>query len=75
MERRYIFTGDAAQDEDGRWTAWLVEIPWCVAFGDSFEDAMRELQDAASVVVQYLESKGGEIPQRSESQQLVEVVA
>ncbi len=73
MGRRYTFTGDVVQDEDGRWTAWLVEIPECVTFGDTREDAMRELQDAASVVVQYLESKGEEIPQRSKTQELVVV--
>ena len=25
--RRYYFTGDAVEDDDGRWSAWLVEVP------------------------------------------------
>ena len=73
--RKYAFTADVIQDSDGRWTAWLVELPWCVTFGDSEEDAIRELNDAALVVVQYLESTGDAIPQRSESARFIEVMA
>ena len=49
--RGYTFTASMEQDEDGRWNAWLNEIPWCITFGDTEEDAMRELQDAAYAVV------------------------
>ena len=58
MDGRYVFTGEVVKENDGRWSAWLVEIPWCATFGDTREEALQELRDAASVVVQHLEAKG-----------------
>ena len=55
--RGYTFTASVEQDEDGRWNAWLNEIPWCITFGDTQEEAMRELQDAACAVVEHLKTQ------------------
>ncbi len=65
MQRQYVFSASTEEDEDGRWSAWLNEIPWCSTFGDTEEDALAELRDAASVVVQALEQKGETIPQQN----------
>ena len=75
MNQGYVFTGILVEEDDGRWSASLVEIPWCATFGDSREDALQELRDAARVVVQHLEAVGHEVPARPQSQELVEVVA
>ena len=72
MNRNYRFSAGLVEEEDGRWSAWLNEIPWCTTFGDSKEDALLELHDAASVAVQALEQEGEVIPQ-CEVQLLVEV--
>ena len=71
MSQHYRFSAGLVEEEDGGWSAWLNEIPWCCTQGDTKEDAIRELHDAASVVVQYLEQKGEAIPQYEV--QLVEV--
>ena len=60
--REYIFTASVEKDNDGRWNAWLNEIPWCITFGDTQEEAMRELQDAAYAVVEHLKATRQEIP-------------
>ena len=62
MSRKYTFSFTTEEDDDGRWSAWLNAIPWCAAFGDTREEAIRELNDAASVVVQHLVSAGQEVP-------------
>ena len=62
MNHEYVFTPVLREEDDGRWSAWLETIPWCVTWGDTRDEALAELQDAASVTVGYLLSKGEEIP-------------
>ena len=75
MNQEYVFTGILVEEDDGRWSASLVEIPWCATFGDSREDALRELRDATRVAVQHLEAEGQEVPAKPPAQELVEIVA
>ena len=63
--RGYTFTASVEKDKDGRWNAWLNEIPWCITFGDTQEEAMRELQDAACAVVEHLKATGQKIPEHA----------
>ncbi len=67
MEKPYVFTPRFQEEEDGRWSAWLEEIPWCCTFGTDREDARRELADAAQVVVGALLKEGKEIPQSDDA--------
>lgn len=62
MEDTYSFTIGVEEEEDGRWSAWLLAIPWCTAFGDTKEEAIEELRDAAQVAVQYLKASGRPVP-------------
>ncbi len=40
------------QDEDGRWSAWIEELPGCAAWGYSREEALAGLKDAAIAYVE-----------------------
>lgn len=62
MNKRYTFSISTEEDDDGRWSAWLNAIPWCAAFGDTREEAIKELNDAANVVVRHLVDTGQEVP-------------
>ncbi len=62
LSGRYHFGYTTEEEEDGRWTVFLNVIPWCVTFGDTKEEAVAELHDAAHVVVEYLESTGQSVP-------------
>ncbi len=62
MNRKYNFTFSVEEDDDGRWSAWLNAIPWCITFGDTREEAVQELHDAATVVIQHLVESGEEVP-------------
>lgn len=35
------------QDEDGRWSSWIDELPGCAAWGLTREEALAALNDAA----------------------------
>ena len=62
MSRKYEFIYHLEEEDDGRWSASLDAIPWCSTFGDTKEDAIRELHDAASVAIQYYEIRGLDVP-------------
>lgn len=35
------------QEPDGWYTVWVKELPWCVTYGETFEEARSMIQDAA----------------------------
>ena len=39
-------------DDDGRWSAWIEELPGCAAWGYSEDEALAALEEAA---IAYLE--------------------
>lgn len=49
-------------DEDGQYTAFLVEYPSCSAFGDTPEDALTELHSAWDLLKETCIELGDEVP-------------
>ena len=45
---------DLFEEEDGRWSVMLVDIPWCATFGDSREEALAEIKEAAALAIRAL---------------------
>ena len=39
------------QDEDGRWSAWLDDLPGCAVWGHTRSEALAALGDAATAYV------------------------
>ncbi len=39
------------QDDDGRWSAWIDDLPGCAAWGHSRNEALAALGDAATAYV------------------------
>lgn len=44
MARQYVFTPGLVEEDDGRWSAWIEEIPWCVTWGHTRDEALAHLQ-------------------------------
>ena len=46
------------QDDDGRWSAWIEELPGCAAWGYSQDEALSALTDAFQVYVEDMVEAG-----------------
>lgn len=49
-------------DDDGRWSAWVDDLPGCSAWGRTRQEALSALHDAAAAYVEDM-VEAGEIPQ------------
>jgi predicted RNase H-like HicB family nuclease len=58
----YIFFAEVAEEEDGRWSAWIEALPGCATWGYSREEALAALQDAAQAYIEVLIDKGQQLP-------------
>jgi len=48
----YFFKGEVAQEEDGRWSAWIEALPGCAAWGYTREEALQAINDAATLCIE-----------------------
>jgi predicted RNase H-like HicB family nuclease len=57
------------------YSAYVPDLPGCVAVGDSIEETQREIQEAIEFHLEGLRADGLPIPEPSSSVQYVEVAA
>ena len=51
--------------EDGAFIAVVPELPGCSAWGETYEEALREVQVAMSLYVETLQEEGRPVPEPS----------
>ena len=50
------------RDDDGRWSAWIEELPGCAAWGYTQEEALDSLEDAAIAYIKDMVEAGEAMP-------------
>src|ERR687892_1947272 len=60
--KSYVFQAELVEEEDGRWSAGVPALPGCATWGETREDALRNLHDAALAYLRDVERAGAEIP-------------
>lgn len=59
----YQYTAVFEPDEkDGGFTVTIPSLPGCISEGDTFEEALQNIQEAASLYLEVIQSKKQEIP-------------
>lgn len=58
----YSLKPKVAQDEDGRWSAWIDTLPGCAAWGYSKDEAFAALRDMVQAYIEVMRDEGEEIP-------------
>ena len=56
-----VYKAKLEQDTDGRWSAWIDELPGCATWGYTQDEAMAALQDAAEAYIEDM-VEAGELP-------------
>ena len=57
-ERTYVFAVEVEQEDDGRWSAVIPDLPGCSAWGHSRGDALHALEENARDYLHTLEEMG-----------------
>ena len=60
--KSYIFRVELTQDQDGRWNAVVPSLPACYTWGNSQEEALGYIQDAARCCLEDLLAQGESVP-------------
>ena len=60
--KSYVFQAELVEEEDGRWSAGVPALPGCATWGETREDALRNLHDAVEAYLRDVERAGAEIP-------------
>ena len=50
------------EEDDGRWSAWIEELPGCAAWGYSQEEARTALVDALAAYLEDMKEAGEQYP-------------
>ena len=53
------------EEDDGRWSAWIDELPGCAAWGYSQDEAQAALADALAAYLEDMAEEAGQSASRS----------
>ena len=60
--KTYVFAVDIEQEEDGRWSGVVPDLPGCNAWGYTREDTMHAIRDNAEMYLEVLIEVGDPMP-------------
>ena len=68
--KTYVFRVEV-EDEDGRWVAEIPSLPGCATEGDSKEEALEALREAAQAYLDVMSEHGDPLPEKVQEEVLV----
>lgn len=60
--RTYILQVGLQEEEDGRWSAWVEALPGCAAWGETRQEALRAVREAAEAYILDMLEAGEVLP-------------
>ena len=57
------YQAQVEEDEDGRWSSWVDELPGCAAWGYSRDEALAALAEAVAAYIEDMVEAGEAVPQ------------
>lgn len=58
----YVFKATLQEEEDGRWSAWVDDLPGCATWGYTREQALDALHEATELYIECMLDYGDPIP-------------
>ncbi|MCH7746239.1 MAG: type II toxin-antitoxin system HicB family antitoxin [Chloroflexi bacterium] len=66
--KTYIFRAEVEQDPSGRWGAEVPSLPGCATEGDTKEEALEALREAAQAYLEVMHEHGDPLPEEAEQE-------
>ena len=66
--KSYVFRVELAEEEDGRWSAWVEVLPGCATWGFTREEALHNIHDAVEAYIRAMHNAGERVPTDSTTQ-------
>lgn len=63
------------REEDGRYSVWIPNLPGCASMGDTREEALENIREAASLYIESLKADGQPVPAGGAEVEVVEIDA
>lgn len=60
--KTYLVNIQLDPEDDGRWSVWAPDLPGCVTWGDTEEEALANMQEAVRGYIESLIARGLPIP-------------
>ena len=60
--KSYVFPVELQEEEDGRWSTWIVTLPGCAAWGYTKDEALQAIQEAAQAYLEDMIEAGEALP-------------
>ncbi len=60
--RSYVFNVELVHETDGRWSAGIAALSGCATWGNTREEALRNIQDAAEAYIRAATKVGRKVP-------------
>ena len=65
--KTYVFRVEV-EDEDGRWVAEVPSLPGCVTEGDTKQQALEALREAAQAYLEVMNEHGDPLPESAQEE-------
>jgi antitoxin HicB len=72
--KSYVFRVELAEEDDGRWSAGVPALPGCATWGDTQEEALRNIHDAVEAYMRDMQKASQEIARDAATQVIEEPV-
>ncbi|MFH2218226.1 MAG: type II toxin-antitoxin system HicB family antitoxin [Pseudomonadota bacterium] len=69
--KTFILRVDLIEEEDGRWSATVPELPGCSSWGYSQQEALANIKDAAEIYIEDMVDAGEGFPIKSDKIEVI----
>ncbi len=72
--KSYVFRVELVEEADGRWSAGVPVLPGCATWGDTKDEALRNMHDAVEAYIRDMQVTGEDILRDATTQVMDEPV-
>ena len=64
--KTYLFKIEFQEEEDGRWSVWVPDLPGCTTWGNTKKEAVENIKEAFELYIEDVIEAGDKLPESAE---------